>query len=128
MNASRAVWMVATNSDPGEAWVLHSCGRGEQGCVNVRHLYLGNAFDNAKDMWHKHGTRKYAPVPIEKRGRGGEKRRGAANVRALVTEEKVLDIRRMYSEGWKQSDLGATFGLTQTAISAIVRRKTWSHI
>lgn len=128
MNASRAVWMMATNSDPGDDWVLHSCGEGERGCVNLRHLYLGDATDNARDMWNKHKSRTYAPVPIEKRGRGAEKRRGSGNGRVVMTEEQVREMRHLYSQGWRQADLGASFGVTQTAVSAIVRRVTWSHV
>lgn len=52
MTASRAVWIIA-NGDPGEDLVLHTCngGSGTNGCINIRHLYRGDYFDNARDRW-----------------------------------------------------------------------------
>lgn len=49
MNASRAAW-VMTHGDPGDLFVLHTCHQGREGCVNLRHLYLGTQQDNVNDM------------------------------------------------------------------------------
>lgn len=48
--ASRAVWAIA-HGDPGEALVLHRCngGSGSNGCINIRHLYLGDHAQNVQD-------------------------------------------------------------------------------
>lgn len=47
---ARVVWTLA-HGDPGELHVLHTCngGSGENGCINIRHLYLGTDQDNAND-------------------------------------------------------------------------------
>jgi hypothetical protein len=48
---------------------------------------------------------------------------------AVLTESDVLEIRRCYDAGGvSQSQLGATYGVTQTAISKIIRRTNWHHI
>jgi predicted XRE-type DNA-binding protein len=55
--------------------------------------------------------------------------RGGAHVRAKLTDEIVIMIRRRYAEERiKQSELAADFGVTQPLISAVIRRKIWSHV
>lgn len=49
MNTPRVAWFL-TKGDPGDLFVLHTCHRGREGCVNPRHLYLGTATDNVRDM------------------------------------------------------------------------------
>ena len=52
--ASRAMCFLAHGRPPeGKTWALHRCGNGHLGCVNPRHLYWGDASDNAKDT-HRH--------------------------------------------------------------------------
>lgn len=53
---------------------------------------------------------------------------GSSNPRALITDQQVREIRRLYAEGVSQQELAKRFGPTQTAISAIVRRKSWKHV
>ena len=53
---------------------------------------------------------------------------GASNPRALITDDQVREIRRLYADGLTQQELAERFGPSQTAISAIVRRKSWTHI
>jgi hypothetical protein len=56
-------------------------------------------------------------------------RRGEENHWSRLTEDEVREIRRLYATGnWRQVDLGAKFRTPQTNISAIVRRKNWTHI
>jgi hypothetical protein len=40
----------------------------------------------------------------------------------------VREIRRRYSDGELQQPLAEEFGVNQTQISAIVRRKAWAHL
>ena len=49
MLASRAVWILK-HGHPGEQHVLHRCHRGEAGCINIRHLYLGDNDQKVRDM------------------------------------------------------------------------------
>lgn len=53
---------------------------------------------------------------------------GELNPRAVLTEEKVLDIRKRLKKGCRPSDLVAEFGVTKHTISNIKVRKTWAHI
>ena len=53
------------------------------------------------------------------------KKQGAAK----LTKDIVLYIRSQYETGkYSQTRLGNVFGLTQTGISRIVKRQTWSNI
>ncbi len=55
--------------------------------------------------------------------------RGEQFIFAKMTEQSVLEIRRLYATGeFSQQSLANKFGTEQTNISQIVRRKTWAHI
>lgn len=46
-----------------------------------------------------------------------------------LTRDKVIEIRRRYAAGRvRQSDLATEFGVCQTAISAVVRGRSWAHV
>lgn len=116
MQASRAVWIIA-NGDPGPAFVLHTCHNGEQGCINIRHLYLGDQARNCRDI-AEHGNRK-----------GISTVRGEHVGTSRLTADDVREIRRIYAEGGtRQVDIGNRFGIDQTAVSSIVLRKSWKHV
>ena len=46
----------------------------------------------------------------------------------LAFEADVQEIRRRYAAGETQTALGPIFGIDQTTVSMIVRRKQWAHI
>jgi len=126
MNASRYVWIVA-NGDPGELFVLHTCDNGL--CVNIRHLYLGTQSRNVLDEYERDrraGTRyargPRAHLPHVNYARGERARRAA------LTADKVRDIRKRYALGETQQSLADEYGVSQVAISVVVRRKSWAHI
>jgi hypothetical protein len=49
--------------------------------------------------------------------------------RAKLTDQQVLEIRRLYSQGGvSQTVLAKKFGVDQTMIGFIVRRVSWTHI
>lgn len=66
-------------------------------CVNPEHLYLANKGSFAKSS------------------------------NAKLTEDDVREMRKMHEEGKTLPELVRAFGLTYASISAIVKRKSWSH-
>lgn len=60
--------------------------------------------------------------------KGPGKRKGEASHFAKLTEEKVIQIRRLHADGGVGVELARQFGVNKTVISAIVNRKTWKHI
>ncbi len=104
-----------TIAELGELFVLHHCDN--RSCVNPRHLYLGTAKQNTRDMLD--------------RGRH-RTRRGSANPFAKLTEWQVQRIRqehnpvRGYGRGYRA--LAKKYGVNRTTISRIVRWQKWHHL
>lgn len=91
--------------------VCHRCDNPR--CVNPSHLFTGTAGENIADMIAK-GRHKVW--------------RGQENGSAKLTLDDVEKIRSLYASGGiRQIDLARQFGVSQTAVSAIVLRKSWSH-
>lgn len=107
--AHRVAWRLVNGPVPEGLYVLHHCDNPP--CVNPRHLYTGTQFDNMHD----------AVV----RGRHVPPPRGEAHRTSKLTIAKVAEIRRRAASGETQTSLAGEFGVTQTAISSVVRRRTW---
>jgi hypothetical protein len=105
-HASRAVWILA-NGDPGGLHVLHTCGRGEDGCIRLGHLYLGTAADNIRDQ-----------------ARDGSRAAGTRHGNAKLTTTDVAAIR---SSGDTNQELAARYGVSPSHVSNVRHRKTWNR-
>jgi len=113
--AHRVSWFIAHGEVPagnhhGTMCVLHHCDN--RACVNPDHLFLGSHQDNIRDMVAK--------------GRQS-KPKGAANGRAVLTEEAVRRIRNI-GKDVNQYVLASEFGVTRQHIGQIINRKRWKHI
>jgi hypothetical protein len=51
-----------------------------------------------------------------------------AKVGAKLTEQDVLDIRRLRADGLTLTDLGARFGVSPGNVGAVVHGKTWKRL
>ena len=54
--------------------------------------------------------------------------KGENHHKSKVTEQEVLEIRRLRSEGWGQNKLAEKFGVSQFTISVIEHKKSWKHL
>lgn len=57
--------------------------------------------------------------------------RGERNKKHKLTEEQVLEIRRIYKKGdlkYGQSALAKMYGVSHPSIASIVKNKTWKHL
>ena len=106
--AHRYSWESIHGSIPDGLMVCHKCDN--RACVNPDHLFLGTAKDNALDMAEK--------------GRSYYKR-GEDNNNKLTTD-MVREIRD--AVGVSQWDLARKYGIGQTAVSSIRRRRTWKWL
>lgn len=88
--------------------VRHTCD--DPRCVNPRHLKGGTQSDNIRDR--------------DERGRTA---RGKRHGKSKLTEDDVVEMRRLRDQGWTLERLGEKFGVTKTNVSFIVRRITWTH-
>lgn len=113
MNASRVAWTVAYG-DPGNLHVLHLCngGSGANGCINPRHLYLDTNTRNRQDM------------VAANRSHHGE-----THHNAILTEDAVRQIRDQHAAlGMSYAALGRQFGVTESQIRRVVRRRNWVRV
>jgi hypothetical protein len=53
---------------------------------------------------------------------------GEKNPKAKLTEEEVIEIRKLYSEGWIYYELAYVFNVSEKTIDDIIKRRTWRHI
>ena len=109
--AHRVAYLLKVGPIPKGAHVLHSCDNPP--CCNPSHLFLGSPSINMKDMWDKRRHKRPA---------------GENNNHAKLVAVQVLEIRRLNALGHTQVALAKHFGVTQTNISMIVRRETWTEI
>lgn len=112
--AHRVSWEIHNGPILGGLWVLHRCDNPT--CVNPSHLFLGDQKANMRDASEK------GRMP----GNGVTK--GEAHHRTTLTSAQVIEMRRRHGLGQSQVSLAIDFGITQTGVSLIVRRKTWKHI
>lgn len=54
--------------------------------------------------------------------------RGSKNVNSKLTENDVIEIRRLRSDGKKCTDIAKMYGILATNVSNIVLRHSWKHI
>jgi hypothetical protein len=86
----------------------HSCGKGHIGCVNRRHLSWKTRKENYADSI-RHGTAVY----------------GERHGQAKLTVQDVIAIRASKET---QRVIAEKFGIFQTTVSEIVRRKIWKEV
>lgn len=114
MKASRAVWIIRHGEPAPGQHVLHRCngGSGEDGCINITHLYTGTPAENTADK-----------VASERQARG------EAIPQARLTRHQVRTIRQEYAAGTAtQRQLAARHGVSQNAVSMAIRRDTWAWL
>jgi hypothetical protein len=108
--AHRYAYELEHGAIPEGAYICHTCDN--PSCVNPSHLFAGTQADNARDAFEK-----------------GRTARGAKSGHARLTDAQVLEIRHRYERGGiSQQALADEYGVTQTNIGLIVRRKNWKHL
>ena len=111
LGAHRLAWVLTNGEISDGLCVCHQCDNPP--CCNPKHLFLGTNLENWDDMRRKG------------RARGG-KLHGATNRNSRFTESQVQEIRKLYSEGKPQSEIGKLYGVGQTTISYLLRG--WRHV
>lgn len=108
--AHRIAWELVNGPlQSSSQHLCHTCDNRK--CVNPAHLFIGNPKLNMADCASK--------------GRFND-RRGENNPRSVVDEAVVRAIRA--DSALPLSKLMAKYGLAQTTVSDIRRRRTWAHL
>jgi len=111
ISASRVMCLIA-HGEPSHKKMdaAHECGNGHLACMNKNHLSWKTRKENVQDSI-RHGTWT----------------RGENHPDAKLTEKGVLEIRMM---GGTMSNraISKLYGVTPSAVSAVLRRKSWAWL
>lgn len=131
--AHRFIYEAIFGPQPPEVMVLHVCDN--RRCVRPTHLYPGTHAQNMQDRDDRHrtasGDRNGARTRPDRNAVRLYPERVARGERANksdITADDVRTIRRLAVEGVRQVELARRYGVSQPAISKIVRREHWPHI
>ncbi|WP_455923273.1 NUMOD4 domain-containing protein [Pseudomonas putida] len=58
----------------------------------------------------------------------GRDSQGAANTRAVLTEDDVRTIRLLSADGQTTASIARHYQVSETAIRSIIRRRNWAHV
>lgn len=94
-------------------YVMHKCDN--PACVRPSHLKEGTHGLNMQDAYKKRRRPACAP-------------KGVKHYKARFTAEQVQLIRARYAAGESQKSIGADYGVCQSHISQIVRRKAYDSV
>ncbi len=96
--------------------VCHRCDT--PNCINPVHFFLGTQQQNIADCVAK--------------GRFIGNRtnhiKGSDHKSAKLTEDDIIEIRRLVAVGTPQMEVVKKFSIAQSNVSLIVSRKTWKHV
>lgn len=110
--AHRVSYELHVRPIPNGKLIRHTCDTPL--CVQPAHLIPGSDADNNRDMME--------------RGRNRQPK-GTAQHDAKLTDDSVREIRTAYATGTvTQQALADQYGVDQTLISGVVRRKLWKHV
>jgi len=137
--AHRYSWVFHHGGIPEGLWVLHKCD--VKRCVNPDHLYLGTHKDNTEDAVRRGrvatGDRhrsKTSPETLPRGDANGMRKhpesvqRGELNKTARLTNEQVVEIRRLCGLKVRQRDIAAKFNVSQRTVWRVFHRKAWAHV
>lgn len=108
--AHRLAWQMANGASiPEGMQVLHRCD--VPNCLNPEHLFLGTLQENMAD-----------------RNRKKRHAHGVRHGNVVLSDEQVLDARRLWREGLSKSEIARVFGVTFGCIREIVEGRNWKHL
>lgn len=124
-HAHRYAYFLTHGPIPVGIDICHHCDNPP--CVRDDHLFPGTNNDNRQDSIRKgrsasgdrNGSRKH-PEKLP---------RGANHWISRLNESEVSEIRKLCEEGAiKQGDIAGSYGVSQSTVSNIWRRKIWKHV
>jgi hypothetical protein len=107
--ASRRAYEYAFGAIPKGLQVCHTCDNRK--CVNPDHLFLGTISENMKDKVRKN-----------------RQARGSKIGSSILTEEKVLEIRKMRLQNNDYETIAKHFGLKWDTVRRACKGPGWSHV
>lgn len=124
--AHRLSWVLAHGPIPPGLCVCHHCDNPR--CVRPAHLFLGTRKDNNDDKEQKGRANHPRGESHGWQNKPETRPMGEANGMAKLTEDQVREIRDHAASGASFKGLAREYGVSDTQISWIVKRKSWRHI
>ena len=113
--AHRVAYRLSKGEIPEGKLVMHSCD--VKKCINPRHLLAGTNDENIRDAKMKGGMTGPLHPPV-----------GEASGRAVLSQWKVMRIRKQHAQGVSERKLAARFNVGRTTIQKVVKGETWKHL
>lgn len=107
--AHRMAWELTNGPIPDGLKVLHKCDN--RGCCNPKHLFLGTPKDNSQDMARKDRSTY-----------------GIKNPRAVLTDQDVVEMRKLRLSGGLGKEIALKFGVSKTTVSMSTRGLSWRRV
>jgi HNH endonuclease/Helix-turn-helix domain len=112
----RLMWEAFNGRIPDGMQINHI--NGDKMDNRLENLELCTPQENHLHMRHVLRRNQVVPPP----------KQGSVHPHSKLTEEQVLQIRKLYSEGMTGAAIARLFGLTKSTACRIVKRKAWTHI
>jgi type IV pilus assembly protein PilA len=112
--AHRWLYEQTVGPIPAEMNACHRCDN--PGCVNPAHIFIGTQRDNLRDASSKGRVNKEIKL------------RGEKHPNAILTNDLVLLVRRLFAQGHRQSDIAKEMNMTNDHVYRIVRNKSWKTV
>jgi len=94
--------------------IMHLCNN--PSCCNPKHLKCGTQEDNIYQMYEEGRDRHMI-------------QEGELNNNSKLSNEKVIEIRKLYSSGnHSQRQIANQYNINQALVSGIINKKLWKHI
>ena len=125
IRAHRLSWLLHRGELRSGYVVMHICD--VRSCINPDHLEQALQIDNNNDKMRKNRHRvAYGDAHYLRRNPFA--RSGSKGASAKITEQQAIEIRERFAAGELQRILAAELGITRSAISGVVTRRTFAHI
>lgn len=111
ISAHRYSYMYFVDKNIAGLYICHKCDNKK--CVNPKHLYAGNAKDNAKDREERSIIRRKI---------------GQEHYKSKLSDDDVRQIKLALKQGVLGKDLAKQYNVTPFCISAIKLNKSWKHL
>lgn len=109
--AHRSVFQTFKNEIPKKKLVLHHCD--SRNCVNPDHLYIGDQFQNIRDMISR--KRNFIPNPLK----------GDRNPMAKLSREKINFAENLRSTGMSYKKIATQMGFSTMTIFRALTKRSW---
>lgn len=127
--AHRAAWIAQNGDLPPGYCVCHKCDTPL--CINPDHLFLGTKAANNADCRNKKRNYWFRSPELAQKQLASARSKikayacGERAGPSKMTEEQIRAIRSALGS---QGTIARQFGLTQSTVHSILKRKTWKHV